>query len=124
MSIDSQNHISSLVQYNLPQFVRLDHPTFVSFIQTYYEWLEEQGANLRSPMDLGKVGDIDSTFDEFVSSFKKQYLLDFPENLAINQTTGNPVDEKKLLKHIKQFYRAKGTEKTYELLFRILYDRS
>ena len=122
MSIDSQNHISSLVQYNLPQFVRLDHPTFVSFIQTYYEWLEEQGANLRSPMDLGKVGDIDSTFDEFVSSFKKQYLLDFPENLAINQTTGNPVDEKKLLKHIKQFYRAKGTEKTYELLFRILYD--
>lgn len=116
------NKISPLVSENMPQFVRLDHPTFVSFMQTYYEWLEDQGSYLRSPMELTNVNDIDSTFDEFVSGFKNQYLLDFPENLAINQDTGNPVDVKKLIKHIKQFYRAKGTEKTYELLFRILYD--
>lgn len=122
MSINGDNKISPIIKNDLPQFVRLDHPTFIAFMEKYYEWLEEQGSYLRSPLALSTVNDIDSTFDDFIGSFKAQFLLDFPENLAINQTTGNPVDAKKLLKHIKQFYRAKGTEKTYELLFRILYD--
>jgi len=122
VSIRDSNKISSLVQYGIPQFVRMDHPTFVSFINLYFEWLEQQGIYLRSPMELQKVKDIDVTFDEFVSYFKKEYLLNFPEKLAINQKTGEPVDTRKLIKHIKQFYKAKGTEKTYELLFRILYD--
>ena len=73
-------------------------------------------------MDLAKVKDIDTTFDEYVDHFKKQYLLDFPETLAIDQDTGVPVEEKTLVKYIKQFYRSKGTEKTFEFLFRIFYD--
>ncbi len=120
--ISSTNKISSAVTQRLPDFVKVDHPTFVSFIGAYYEWLETQGSYLRSPMDLKSVGDVDTTFSEFVNHFKEQYLLDFPEALAINSTTGTPVDPRILIKNIKAFYRAKGTEKTYEFLFRILYD--
>lgn len=122
MNIQQSNKISPNIGYQLPQFVRLDHPTFVAFLEAYYEWLETQGSYLRSGMALNNVNDIDKTFDDFLSGFKNQYLLDFPESLAINQKTGNPVDVKTLVKHIKQFYRSKGTEKTYEFLFRILYD--
>jgi hypothetical protein len=71
---------------------------------------------------LPKVKDIDTTFDEYVEHFKNQYLLDFPENFAVDKNTGIPVEEKTLIKYIKQFYQAKGTEKTFEFLFRILYD--
>lgn len=91
-------------------------------MECYFEWLEEQGVSLRNPLDLQNISDIDKTFDEFISSFKKQYLLNFPENLAISSKNGTPVNPKNLIKHIKQFYKAKGTEKTYEFLFRILYD--
>lgn len=118
----SLDKISPLVTSQVPEFVRIDHPTFVAFLNAYYEWLESQGAYLRNSMDLAKVKDIDTTFDEYVSHFKQQYLLDFPETLAINQQTGAPVEAKTLVKYIRQFYRAKGTEKTYEFLFRILYD--
>lgn len=118
----SLDKLSTIVRSQVPQFVKIDHPTFVAFLNAYYEWLETQGASLRNVMDLAKVKDIDTTFDEYISHFKQQYLLDFPESLAINKDTGDPVEVKTLIKHIKQFYRAKGTEKTYEFLFRILYD--
>lgn len=118
----SLDRLSPLVASQVPEFVRIEHPTFVAFLNAYYEWLETQGAGLRNVMDLAKVKDIDTTFDEYVSHFKKQYLLDFPETLAVNQQTGVPVEEKTLVKYIKQFYQAKGTEKTYEFLFRVLYD--
>lgn len=118
----SLDRLSPLVASQVPEFVRIEHPTFVAFLNAYYEWLETQGAGLRNVMDLAKVKDIDTTFDEYISHFKKQYLLDFPETLAVNQQTGLPVEEKTLVKYIKQFYQAKGTEKTYEFLFRVLYD--
>lgn len=116
------NNISAIINYRIPQFVRLDHPTFTAFIKAYYEWTETQGPSLRNMLELGNAVDIDTTFDEFISSFKSQYLNGFPETLAINKDTGAPLDERKLIKNIKQFYRARGTEKTYELLFRILYN--
>jgi hypothetical protein len=118
----SLSKLSPLVNTQVPEFVRVDHPTFVAFLNSYYEWLETSGAKLNNPMDLAKVKDIDTTFDEYIGHFKKQYLLDFPETFAVNQDTGTPVEPKTIVKYIKQFYQAKGTEKTYEFLFRILYD--
>lgn len=120
--ITQTGKLSPHLHAQVPEFVRLDHPTFVAFLTAYYEWLDRQGAYLRSPTVLGKVYDVDRTFEEYITQFKKQYLLDFPETLAVNSKTGRPVDPTTLIKNIKQFYRAKGTEKTYEFLFRILYD--
>lgn len=120
--ISYSSKVSPFVNRQVPEFVRIDHPTFVAFLNTYYEWLETRGAKLNNVLDLGKVSNVDETFEEFLTNFKNQYLLDFPETLAINQDTGEPVEVRTLIKHIKQFYQAKGTEKTYEFLFRILYD--
>lgn len=121
---DSRRKISDLVPNRMPEFVRVDHPTLVSFLAAYYEWLQldDRGGKLLSPMSLGDIIDVDSTIDSFITSFKKEYLFNFPEQLAISPDTGKPVDVKKLIKNIKAFYRSKGTEKSYEFLFRILYD--
>lgn len=113
--------ISPFVSSQLPEFVRVDHPSLVAFLNAYYEWLEQHENEIRSPMALKGVSDVDESMDRFVEQFKKQYLLNFPEQLAINQN-GSPVDPRRLIKNIKAFYRAKGTEKAYRFLFRILYD--
>ena len=116
------NNLSTIVPFQLPEFVREDHPHLTEFIEAYYEWLDQETDYLRSPMRLGEIVDIDTTMDIFVDRFRKQYLLDFPETLAINKETGKPLNQKTLIKNIKDFYRAKGTEKTYRFLFRILFD--
>lgn len=121
---DKTKEISNLVAGRLPEFVRVDHPTLVAFLEAYYEWLQrtERGGQIVSPMVLQDVIDVDRSLNDFISQFKKEYLFDFPEQLAVSKETGNPVDVRKLIKNIKAFYRAKGTEKSYEFLFRILYD--
>jgi hypothetical protein len=114
--------VSSLVEEQLPHFVRVDHPRTVAFMEAYYEWMEEKSETLYSAFILHEYKDIDETIEEFVRHFRIQYMDRFPKDLAIDKSTGAKVDEKRLIKRIKQFYGAKGTEKAYRLLFRILYD--
>jgi hypothetical protein len=124
MTIEDDRQISRFVPDRLPEFVRVDHPTLVAFLEAYYEWLGQRRDSgfVLSPMAMHDITDIDTTFDQFVEQFKQQYLFNFPESLAVNEDTGEPVDVRRLIKNIKQFYLAKGTEKSYEFLFRIFYD--
>ena len=124
MTTNNSNPISTFIAGQLPEFVRVDHPTLVAFLTSYYEWLDADNIYLRSPQKLGNVIDIDRTLDEFIANFKNEYLFGFPETMAVSDTTKKPVDAIKLMKNIKGFYKAKGTEKTYDFLFRILYDTS
>ena len=58
--------------------------------------------------------DVDDTIDSFFTEFKEAFMRTIPKRL----TTG--LDERNLLKNIKDLYRAKGTRKGHELFFRIL----
>ena len=111
------NHIKA----QLPEFVQAEHPIFVNFLEAYYEWLEEKVNVFGRTVLLQDISDIDKTIDQYVVQFKKQFLLNFPEKLATDED-GNMVNEKTMLKNIKDFYQTKGSEKSYELLFRLLYD--
>ena len=42
--VDSSNNKTSyLVNDQLPEFVRRDHPLFVQFLESYYKFLEQDG---------------------------------------------------------------------------------
>lgn len=124
MSIDDDRQISRFVSDRLPEFVRIDHPTLVAFLEAYYEWLDlrRDSGLVVSPMAMHDIPDVDTSLEQFIDNFKSQYLFNFPDSLAINKETNEPVDVRRLIKNIKQFYLAKGTEKSYEFLFRIFYD--
>jgi len=100
---------SSLIPNQVPEFVRADYPTFVAFVEAYYEYLDQQGVDLRS------VRDLDETLDNFIQYFKKELAVNLPQDIS--------VDEKFLLQHIKDQYLAKGSEGSFKLLFRLLYNK-
>ena len=100
--------LSSLVSKQLPEFIREDYPTFVTFLEAYYEWLGTQDA------DLYKLRDIDTTLETFLEHFKSELAFNIP---AIE------VDERFLLTHIKDKYLAKGSEASFKLLFRLLFNK-
>lgn len=106
-----RNKISTLVSRQLPEFVREDYPTFVAFVEAYYEFLEQQG------VDLAKVRDIDETLDEFIVQFKKEVA----HNLPLLSPEHN---ERFILANIKDQYLAKGSEASYKLLFRLLFGKN
>jgi hypothetical protein len=104
----SRTQLSSVVSRQIPEFIREDYPTFVAFVEAYYEYLQEQG------VDLSTARDLDKTLDEFIVEFKKELAHNLPQIAA---------DERFILSHIKDQYLSKGSEASYKLLFRLLFGK-
>jgi hypothetical protein len=106
--------LSHLIANQLPDFVRNEYPVFITFLEKYYEFLDEENQVNNFLLNYEKNFDINRTLDTFIPKFKNQYAQNFPLDAQI--------DDRRLIKFIKQFYEAKGSEKAIELLFRILYN--
>jgi hypothetical protein len=104
----SRTQLSSVVSRQIPEFIREDYPTFVAFVEAYYEYLQTQG------VDLSTARDLDKTLDQFVIEFKKELAHNLPQIES---------DERFILSHIKDEYLAKGSESSYKLLFRLLFGK-
>jgi hypothetical protein len=106
--------LSHLIANQLPDFVRTEYPVFIAFLEKYYEFLDQENQVNNFLLNYEKNFDINRTLDTFIPKFKNQYAQNFPLTAQI--------DDRRLIKFIKQFYEAKGSEKAIELLFRILYN--
>jgi hypothetical protein len=114
------NNISSFIESQLPGFIRENNPGFSAFLKAYYSWMEtnaeaNNGAVLYHANKLLDYRLIDSTTDDFITYFKRDFLPFFPDSVAL--------DEKKLLKSAAKFYNKKGSEESIKFLFRVLYNK-
>jgi len=105
--------VSPYLQNQFPQFVREDHERFITFMKAYYEWMESENNVLSDSKRLKSYQDIDFTKEPYTEQFYKEFLIHFPRTLETDVGT--------LLKNVRDFYRAKGTEKSFELFFRAAY---
>ena len=107
--------ISVRVEGQLPDFVKQDHATFVAFLEAYYEYLEQTGKPYEIIGNLRNYFNVDKTVDDFLQYFKTQFGKDVPEAVFAN------ANKPSVLKHLRDFYRSKGSEKSFQFLFRLLY---
>ena len=107
--------VSVKVEGQLPEFVKQDHPTFVAFLAAYYEYMEQQGKPIEILGNLQKYNNLDQTTEEFLDYFKQSFGKDIPE--AVFANANKPF----VLKHLRDFYLSKGSEKSFEFLFRLLH---
>lgn len=114
MSI-SNNKTSHLISSQVPNFVRDDHGRFVEFLEEYYRFLEQEGQVNNTTKNLLKNKDIDQTEEVYVKKLYETFLALLPEHILADRTL--------ILKHVKDFYRAKGTEKSVRFLMRILFNK-
>lgn len=109
---------SLLVEGQVPEFVREEYPLFVTFLEAYYEFLEnKQGTNkndlLTQAKNLKTVFDVDQSIDDFESNFFNTYASLIPVDIQGNKEL--------LIKNILPLYQAKGSESSFKLLFRFLF---
>jgi hypothetical protein len=104
----SRTNLSAVVSRQLPEHIREDYPTFVAFVEAYYEYLQAQG------VDFSTIRDIDRTLESFVDQFRKELAYNLP-NITQN--------ERFLLQNVKDQYLAKGSEGSYKLLFKLLFGK-
>ena len=105
--------ISSQIDSQFPGFIREEGPQFVAFLKAYFEYMEQTGNAVNSIRTLRENKDIDRTVDSFVEYFRREFMLNIPkETLA---------DKRLMVKHIRDFYRTRGSQESYRFLFRALF---
>jgi hypothetical protein len=113
---------SLLVNNQLPEFIREEYPQFISFLEAYYQFLENeqivngisQSNDLTTKLkNLRYISDIDESISQFEEQFYNQFLSLLPKDTKI--------DKAFLIKNILPLYQAKGTEKSFYFLFRLLF---
>ena len=114
----SDNLTSLLINRQVPEFVREEYPLFVTFLEAYYEFLEQkQGTQLNDlttkSKDLRYITDVDQSIDDFEESFFNSYAELIPRNLQ--------VDKAILIKNVLPIYLSKGSEASFKLLYRFLF---
>lgn len=108
--------ISPLVSSQLPEHIRENDPVFVRFIEAYYEFLEQDQGPQEVIQNALLYNDVDTTISLFIENFLKQYGSNIPRDIAANK--------KLLIKKVKDLYNSKGSEKSYNLLFQLLFAQS
>ena len=111
----SNNKTSLLISSQVPQFVKDDHETFVLFLQDYYKFLEQNGQVGNVSKNFTKYKDADIAEGEFLQKLYDNFIKLLPENIVADKTL--------ILKHVKDFYRARGSEKSVRFLMRILLNK-
>lgn len=93
----------------LPSFVNEDYPLFRAFLDAYYRWESEQGADLGFAALKG-ANDIDLVIDELLPIYKNSYAKNVPPNMI--------GDFRHFAKHLKEFYQLRGTPEAVDIYFR------
>jgi hypothetical protein len=112
MANTTNSKISNLIESQVPFFVRNDHGNFVKFLEHYYKFLEQEDNPVAVAKNLINNQNIDLTEDEYAERLYKIFMKYIPKDIK--------ADKKLILKHIKDFYRAKGTEKSIRFLMRLI----
>jgi hypothetical protein len=117
---DLKRKIRHLISGQIPEYIRVENPRFVSFLEEYYRFLDDGDGTDIGPneilLSLEDWADVDATLEAFVSKMREQYAWDVPESTLINN--------RRLIKSISEYYESKGTENSVELFFKLMYDTS
>lgn len=123
----SNNKTTHLVATQVPQFVRDDHETFVMFLEEYYSFLSQEGQaeyvakNFNNYLDVDTIKSHIEEFHHGPAGYETYhvFLRKMYDNFIKLIPSKSLGDKAIILKHVKDFYRARGSEKSVRFLLRI-----
>lgn len=125
----SNNKTSLLIKSQVPAFVRDEHGLFVQFLESYYSFLEQDGQLSYVSKNFLNFLDIDIIYQDIIGDNHSdsmndyhQFLQKFYDNFAAKIPDSLLANKNLLLKHAKEFYRSRGSEKSIRFLMRALYN--
>lgn len=117
----SESTMRHALRSQIPSFYNDEGPNFVLFIEKYFQHLETDVLSVGR--NLQNTGDIDETADDFLLNFNNKYTFGQGQSIRTLPAvvTG---DLRFIIKHIKDIYRSKGTDRGLKLFFRVAFNDS
>ena len=104
--------VNGTVTDRLPEFIREEYTTFVSFIEKYYEWMDQEDNPIHILLNR-HYNDIDDSTDTELEKWRLLLANKWPQKI--------PTDKRFFYKRIKDIYESKGTKSSIETFFRLFY---
>ena len=98
----------------IPQHIRMSCPNFVKFIELWLKKISSPGEGAEFIHNMLYYANIDETSRQFLDIFCENYLKPLKYLPQVNRKT--------LVKWIKQWYEAIGSQQSYRFLFRVLFN--
>ncbi len=115
-SISEETHKTSwTVEEQFPSYIKDTHPNFVTFVKKYYEFMDQTGKQSDSIANFNET-DIDYAQEKFLEKWRLVLANDFPKNIK--------ADKSFFYKRAKDLYESKGTRRSIETFFRVLYNEN
>ena len=107
---------SLVISQQLPGYIREngDYNTFITFLESYYEFLESTDNVIDVSKNLLNYKDVDNTIDKFEEYFFNEFLQYFPKESLTSK--------KELVKFSRELYQRKSTPASFKFLFRSLFN--
>lgn len=97
----------------IPDHIRESYPGFQQLVTAFFEFIEQTDGPYDIISNLLFNRDIDNTIDRFLETHRKTFAPNLPENAKIDLSL--------LIKNIRDIYRNKANEQSYDSLMRALY---
>lgn len=108
--------LSQIVRSQFPEFVQTDYNKFISFLEAYYQFVEQDQNSQELIQNILDYNNIDSTTTAFIKYFIKNYAEILPDTLL--------ADKKLAVKRIKDIYESKGSTLSFQQFFRIVFNEN
>lgn len=113
--VEFTKEVSQLIESQFPAIYKEDGEDLVAFLEAYYEFLQSNDDySYKIGRQIFDLADIDSSLEAFLVHFKNTYLAGFPYATI--------TDKRFIIKHINEYYRTKGSERSLALLMKMLYN--
>ena len=81
---------SILINRQVPEFVREDYPLFITFLEAYYEFLEQKQTGelndlTQQAKNLRYLSDVDYSIDSFEDQFFNTFASLIPKDIEVNK---------------------------------------
>lgn len=122
IGLNNHKKLSFIYERTLGSYIRDTYPGQVNIVKAFFEYLERDDLTV-APIDIGEYSkvqnllnlrDIDLTIDQFLEKFQYTHMQRLPSNF--------PADVRFIIKLIKDFYLSKGTEESFRLFFRMIFN--
>ena len=111
---DSKTKLNHFIERAVPSNIRDEHPQFSLFIEKYFEYISRDLGEYDLTSSLLDYLNVDQTVSAFYEDFKSMYAPLLPEKYKTALSV--------LVKNIKLFYQTKGTEDSFKIFFRMIFD--
>lgn len=109
-----KNPIYPKISSNIPGYIKEEYPKLHELVISYFKWLEQDRNFINALITFHDNNDCNNQVKPYIDFIKNELGWNFNIQLKI--------DDKTLIALLKDFYLSRGSDKSFKLLYRILFD--